>query len=95
MQSVITKGMVILGLVTLVAWGGMKEAHAISNGGFETGSFASWTTIGNTSIETAAFMSGPTEGTYQALLNTNFGSSDSNLESFLGLSSGGVKPKVS
>jgi len=42
----------------------------IINGGFETGNFSGWTTLGDTSIETSAYGSGPTEGTFQALLST-------------------------
>lgn len=40
----------------------------ISNGGFESGDFSGWDTIGVTSIETAAFGAGPVDGTYQAFL---------------------------
>jgi hypothetical protein len=40
------------------------------NGGFESGDFTGWSTIGETHIETAAFGSGPTEGNAQAFLST-------------------------
>lgn len=40
----------------------------VSNGGFESGDFSDWDTIGVTSIETAAFGSGPVDGVYQAFL---------------------------
>ncbi len=43
---------------------------AIINGGFETGDFSQWNTVGNSSIQTSAYNSGPTEGTYDALLST-------------------------
>ncbi len=77
---------VVTGLCLLI---GISNAHAISNGGFEVGTFGSWDTIGVTSIETAALGTGPTEGTYQGLLSNDFGSAtQSSLESFLGLSGG-------
>lgn len=64
---------------------------AVVNGGFETGNFSGWTTIGNTSIETSAFGSGPVEGTSQALLSTEGSTiSGSGLETFLGLASGSL-----
>ncbi|MEQ9670220.1 S8 family serine peptidase [Coleofasciculus sp. G2-EDA-02] len=70
---------------------GWKQTFPSVNGGFETGSFDPWQTTGNTTIETAAFGSGPTEGTNQALL-TNGGTSvsDTQLETFLGLTSGSL-----
>ena len=59
------------------------------NAGFEVGDFTGWNVIGDTSIETAAFGSNPTEGTYQALLTTGNNSvTDADLEAFLGISSG-------
>ena len=48
---------------------------AISNGSFETGTFNSWRTIGDTSIERAEFGAGPTEGHFQALLTNGFSDS--------------------
>jgi subtilisin family serine protease/subtilisin-like proprotein convertase family protein/uncharacterized protein (DUF2141 family) len=61
------------------------------NGSFETGDFTSWDTAGNSSMETAAFGVGPTDGTYQALLTNGYGSmSDADLETFLGLSQGSL-----
>ena len=62
-----------------------------SNGGFESGDFSSWNILGQTSIETAAFGSGPTEGTQQALLtNGDDAVSVEQLEEFLGLEPGGL-----
>jgi hypothetical protein len=56
------------------------------NGGFETGDFTGWTTLGETSIETSAFGSGPTEGTSQASLSTAGAAfAGSIIEEFLGL----------
>ncbi|NEP00047.1 MAG: hypothetical protein F6K58_15475 [Symploca sp. SIO2E9] len=46
----------------------------LKNGGFEKGSLKNWKTLGDTSIETASFGAGPSEGEFQALLTT-FGSS--------------------
>jgi hypothetical protein len=59
----------LLGLASLLCSPGTSSA-AILNGGFETGDFTNWETIGQTSIETAQYGSGPTEGTQQALLDT-------------------------
>jgi hypothetical protein len=64
---------------------------AIINGGFETGDFTEWTIIGNTTIETAEFGSGPTEGTYAALVTNSSGSiAVPDLETFLGLELGSL-----
>ena len=63
---------------------------AIINGGFED-DFNGWETIGNTSIETSAFGSGPVEGNNQALLSTGGNTStDSEIEAFLGLEAGSL-----
>ena len=67
--------------------------NRIENGGFETGTFSNWRTIGDTSVETADFGIAPSEGTFQALLTTGANDSggsvvDSDLENFLELSSG-------
>ena len=63
----------------------------IINGGLETGDFTGWTTIGETSTETSAFGSGPTEGTFQALLSTGGTTfADSTIEAFLGLEAGSL-----
>ncbi len=60
------------------------------NGGFETG-FTAWKTIGDTTIQTAEFGVVPTQGKFQALLTTGFGSvSDTTLENFLGLNPGDI-----
>ena len=44
---------------------------SIINPGFESGNFSGWSTLGNTSIVGSSFGSGPTQGTYQALLSTS------------------------
>ncbi|MEQ8995340.1 MAG: PEP-CTERM sorting domain-containing protein [Coleofasciculus sp. B1-GNL1-01] len=69
---------------------GVESSYAsIVNGGFETGNFDGWQTLGDTSIETSAFGSGPKEGDFQALLRTS-SINDFQLESFLGLPSGSL-----
>ncbi|BAY50012.1 peptidase domain-containing protein (plasmid) [Scytonema sp. HK-05] len=63
----------------------------IINGSFETDDFTGWTTIGSTSIETSAFGTCPTEGTFQALLSTGGATfSDAIIETFLGLEAGSL-----
>lgn len=63
----------------------------IINGSFETVDFTGWTTIGSTSIETSAFGSCPSEGTFQALLSTGGATfSDAIIETFLGLEAGSL-----
>jgi len=42
----------------------------IMNGGFETGNFSGWTTIGDATIQTAGFGTQPKSGDHQALLTT-------------------------
>ncbi|BAZ70785.1 MAG: hypothetical protein KME28_03985 [Pelatocladus maniniholoensis HA4357-MV3] len=63
----------------------------VINGGFENGDFTGWTTLGATSIETATFNSGPSEGSSQALLSTGGVTfSDAIIETFLGLETGSL-----
>ena len=57
-----------IGLALLVVVPQLQTAAALTNGGFESGDFTSWSTIGDTSIQDATFGSGPTEGTYDALI---------------------------
>ena len=72
-------------------WGGIARAGFI-NGGFETGDFSGWQTLGATSVQTAVFGITPAEGIYQALLENHTpgfaGTSSDQIESFLGLASG-------
>ena len=72
------------------------DASLILNGGFETGDFTGWSTIGVTSIETAGFGTAPAEGTFQALMTTNdsFAVSDATIEDFLGLTAGSLDTLV-
>ena len=63
----------------------------IPNGGFESGNFTEWGTIGDTSIQTFEFGVFPTQGDFQALLTSDVDSvSDSDLEGFLGLNPGDI-----
>ena len=85
-----TSGVVsLLSLATLCV--ASPSDAAIINGGFETGNFTGWTTIGNTSIKTAGFGSGPTQENYEALVTNRSGSiSAPNLETFLGVEAGSL-----
>lgn len=78
--------------VLAVVFGGVGQAEAVLiNGGFESSDFTGWSTIGVTSIETAAYGTGPTEGTYQALVTADESLSlvsGSTIETFLGLTAG-------
>lgn len=94
-SSLVNRSTLTLGLLIQIGLSSLCVASpsyaAIINGGFETGDFTEWTKIGNTSIETAEFGSGPTEGNYEALV-TNSSSSISvpDLETFLGLDLGSL-----
>jgi hypothetical protein len=61
----------------------------INNPGFETGNFTGWTTLGNDTIKTAAYGTGPTEGTFDALI-TGGGIPVSTIESFMGVAAGSL-----
>ncbi|MEH2456792.1 hypothetical protein [Nostoc sp.] len=63
----------------------------LTNGSFETANFSRWTALGENTIETSAFGSGPTEGQYEALLSTGGGSfADPIIEQILGLKAGSL-----
>ena len=78
--------------ISLSAIAAVQPASAqLVNGGFETGNFTGWATTGNTSIQTSAFGSGPTEGTFEALVSTAEPTvTDFSLEAFLGLAPGSL-----
>jgi hypothetical protein len=68
-----------------------SASGVVLNGSFETGDFTDWTTTGDTSVQDLGFGVTPTDGNYQAALQTladTTGTSAAGLESFLGLSSG-------
>lgn len=71
-----------------------QSSHAaILNGSFETGNFNSWSTTGQTTVEDSTFGVNPANGTHQAVLETlqdTTGVSGSEIENFLGLSSGSL-----
>ena len=70
---------------------GLSTNPTLLNGGFETGDFTGWTTLGETNIETSAFGSGPTQGTSQASLSTEGATfASSIIEEFLGLEIGSL-----
>ena len=80
-----------LSLLSLATFLGASPAQALINGSFETGDFTNWETIGNTSIQTSSFGSGPTEGDFQALLsNAQPTAFDLSIELFLGVPFGSL-----
>jgi hypothetical protein len=85
-----------LAVAAVLGAAGSGRARAdFINGSYETGTFSGWTTIGRTSIQTAAFGVTPTDGTFQALAtNTTDSVSASGLETFLGLSAGSLTTLV-
>jgi hypothetical protein len=70
---------------------GQFDGVPVPNGGFETGDFSNWVLAGGpNTVRTASFGSGPTEGTYDALVSNASGVSTSTLESFLGVTPGSL-----
>lgn len=79
-----------LAFALLTASGGFATAGII-NGGFETGTFAGWSTTGDTSVVGSGFGVTPTEGGSQALLTTGGRAvSAAALEDFFGLANGSL-----
>jgi hypothetical protein len=71
------------------------ETLSVINGGFEIGDLTGWSTVGTSFVDTSEFGNFPSEGIFSALLITGAGEngeldvvSDSQIESFLGFSSG-------
>ncbi len=88
---------IVVGLVGLSTLVGAKPSQAANlNGGFGTDNFTDWSTIGESSIETADFGSGQTKGTYEVLrtgdvYEGNLSSvPESAIESFLGSAAGSL-----
>jgi hypothetical protein len=87
-----------LSVLALLVASSPAAAAPILNGGFESG-FASWTTTGITSIETAAFGVAPTGGVQMARMSSGDGAEigavdDATLEAFLGLAAGTIDALV-
>lgn len=80
-------GILIVG--ASLAAGLPAQANIAVNGGFETGDFTGWSTMGQTTIETSSLGTGPVAGTYQALMQTDPSlAQTSDIEAFLGLPPG-------
>lgn len=78
-------------IVSMVCVSSPSYAQVI-NGSFETGTFSGFNRRGVTTIETAAFGSGPTQGNFQALITNEEGSvTTPDLEVFLGLTPGSLQ----
>ena len=107
-STLVKRSTLIAGVASLVSLSSLLSASpshaAIINGGFETGDFTGWETIGDASIQTSKFGSNPTEGATQALITTapglkgfdqpSFSGQNSvpakSLETFLGLTPGSL-----
>ena len=96
-HSILTAG--VASLISFAALFGLeKSAQAIVlNGSFETGDFSTeWMSIGDTRIVTNTYGVTPTDGEFQALITSKYGSvTDTNLESFLDLSLGSLDTLLS
>jgi hypothetical protein len=80
---------VFLSCFMLFTLAGQAARGEFLNGGFESGDLTGFETLGNASIETSAFGSGPSEGFFQALLTADDPSASApSLEGFLGLATG-------
>lgn len=80
-----------------------NASGSVLNGGFETGSFSGWSTIGEAIVPGAALGSGPASGSFNALITTGAGTfgdptlaavSTASLESFLGIPLGAVNDLI-
>jgi len=49
----------------------VESSSTMINGGFETGDLTRWETLGDVSIQTSSFGSGPAQGSYQAVLTND------------------------
>ena len=68
------------------------QAVPLANGGFESGDFTSWSTIGTNQVTGAFSGSGPAEGSFQAVIQTpdNGTVNQASLETFLALQAGSL-----
>jgi hypothetical protein len=96
-HSTLTAG--VASLMSFAALFGLESsAQAIVlNGSFETGDFSTeWMSIGDNNIVTRTYGVTPTDGEFQALITSKYGSvTDTNLESFLDLSLGSLDTLLS
>ncbi|MGD1806050.1 PEP-CTERM sorting domain-containing protein [Dapis sp. BLCC M126] len=74
-------------IATLTA---VPDASAIVNSSFEN-DFTGWSTIGSTSIEDGSFGTTPSDGDFNALINSNGGVDESAINAFLNLASGDIE----
>ncbi|MDJ0616730.1 MAG: PEP-CTERM sorting domain-containing protein [Calothrix sp. MO_192.B10] len=84
-----------LAITSCLVMASTEIAHGfqLQNGSFETNDSTGWTTRGQATVESSGFGVAPTDGNYQAALETldlDTGASGSELETFLGLSSGSL-----
>src|SRR5262249_18710857 len=83
--------LLLITLVVVLAADGRARGGSIVNGGFETGDFTGWSTLGNASVVDASFQTGPALGQYQALVSSAIGSVDvGSLEGALNLGPGSL-----
>jgi hypothetical protein len=85
----LTPGNYVVQEVVQAGWGKSRPgvgSGSLSNGGFETGDFTDWSTIGGFVNIQGVYGSAPSEGAKQALLTTFNGATAA--ESFLGLNPG-------
>ena len=74
----------LLALVVFLLSHSPPTYAVITNGGFETGDFTGWQTVGDTAVVNAAFGTPPAAGTYQALITSGLPSFSGTPDVFLG-----------
>jgi hypothetical protein len=87
---------IVVGLALAVLFLGSGTAKAdIVNGGFETGDFTGWSTLGNNSVVGALGNINPPQGSFQALVDNNAPSvSAASLAAFLGITSAQLQATI-
>lgn len=68
MKSFATRAIVCASVIVFTA---VESRSMMINGGFEIGDLTGWETLGDVSIQTSSFGSGPTDGSYQAVLTND------------------------